>query len=99
MVLKLPVDGAGMQRAADEHGEDLRGIAQRGKERGAIHHAFYEGDDGKVIVVDEWDSAESFQGFFEAEGQNIGQLLQSAGAQGEPEPPVFYKKLSLGDEF
>ena len=64
----------------------------------AIHHDFYEGD-AEVIVVDEWDSPESFQGFFEAEGENIGRLMAAAGAAGEPAPPLFYRKMSLGDEF
>ncbi|MEA2493636.1 MAG: hypothetical protein QOJ29_1547 [Thermoleophilaceae bacterium] len=99
MVLKIPVDAAGMQRAADEHGDLMRSIAQRGKEAGAAHHNFFEGDDGQVIVVDEWDSPDNFKAFFEAEGENIGQLMQTAGAQGEPDPPRFYRALSLGDEF
>lgn len=98
MVLRIPVDAASMERAAAEHSELLQGIAGRAKEHGAIHHAFYEGDDG-VVVVDEWDSPESFQAFFEAEGQNIGQLMGAAGATGEPAPPRFHRKLSTGDDF
>ena len=98
MLLHIPVDGAGLKRAAEEHGELLRGIAGRAKEHGAIHHDFYEGD-AEVIVVDEWDSPESFQAFFEAEGENIGQLMAAAAASGEPAPPLFYRKMSLGDQF
>jgi hypothetical protein len=52
-----------------------------------------------VLVVDEWENPEAFQGFYEAEGANIGQLMQAAGAQGTPAPPTFHRKLSLGDEF
>lgn len=99
MVLKIPVDAEGMRRAADEQSDLMKGITARARDRGAIHHAFYAADDGSMLVVDEWDSAESFQGFFEAEGENIGQLMQAAGATGEPDPPRFYEKLSLGDEF
>ena len=98
MVLKIPVDAAGMERAANEQGDHLKGIAGRAKERGATRHAFYEGN-GEVIVVDEWDSPESFQAFFEAEGENIGQLMAAAGATGEPAPPTFYRKLDTGDDF
>ena len=97
MVLRVPVDPAAFERAAGENQDLLKGISQRAKERGAIHHDFYEGD-GKVIVVDEWDSPESFHAFFEAEGANIGQLMQASGA-GEPEAPMFHRKMSLGDEF
>jgi hypothetical protein len=99
VVLKIPVDADGLRKAAGEHGDLMREISGRGREQGAIHHDFYAGNDGSVIVVDEWDSAESFQGFFESEGQNIGQLMQAAGATGAPDAPRFYEKLSLGDEF
>jgi heme-degrading monooxygenase HmoA len=98
MILKIPLDAAGMERAAQEHSDLLKGIAGRGRDRGATHHAFYEGD-GEVIVVDEWDSPESFHAFFEAEGENIGQLMGAAGATGEPGPPTFYRKLETGDDF
>ena len=98
MILRIPVDPAEMRRAAAENQELLNGISGRARERGAIHHDFYEGD-GEVIVVDEWDAPESFQGFFEAEGANIGQLMQAANAKGEPGPPSFHQKMSLGDEF
>jgi hypothetical protein len=98
MVLTVPgADGAAMERAVDQDREKFLAIAERAKSRGAIHHAFYEGD-GKIIVVDEWDSPESFHAFFEAEAGTIGPLMQAAGA-GEPEPPQFYRKVSLGDEF
>jgi heme-degrading monooxygenase HmoA len=98
MMLRIPADAAGMKRVASEGGDDLRAVAGRAKDRGAIHHAFYEGD-GEVVVIDEWDSPESFQAFFEAEGENIGKLMATAGAQGEPSPPTFYRRLELGDEF
>ena len=98
MLLHIPVDGAGLRRAAEEQGDLLRGIAGRAKEGGAIHHDFYEGD-AEVIVVDEWDSPESFQAFFEAESEGIGRLMAAAAATGEPAPPLFYRKMSLGDEF
>ncbi len=99
VVLKIPVDADGMRKAAQEHGDLMREVAGAGREAGAIHHDFYAGEDGSVIVVDEWDSKESFQGFFEAQGEKIGQLMQTAGAQGAPDAPRFYEKLSLGDEF
>jgi hypothetical protein len=98
MVLRIPVDVAGIERAAQEQSDLIRGISGRAKERGAIHHDFFEGD-GAVFAVDEWDSPESFEAFFEAEGENIGQLMATAGATGQPGPPTFYRKLSLGDEF
>lgn len=43
--------------------ETLTRISNRGKELGAIHHRFGIGD-AEVFVIDEWESAEAFQGFF-----------------------------------
>jgi hypothetical protein len=98
MVLRVPADAEALKRAAQEDRDAFLGIAERAKGRGAIHHDFYAGD-GECFVVDEWDSPESFQGFLEDEGANIGSLMAAAGVQGEPGPPQFYEKLSLGDEF
>ena len=97
MVLRIPVDPDAFERAAGENQELLNGISERAKGRGAINHAFYRGSEG-VVVVDEWDRPESFQAFFDAEGENIGQLMAAAGA-GEPAPPTFHEKISVGDEF
>jgi hypothetical protein len=97
VVLRVPADAEGIKRATEENRETFLAIADRAKGRGAIHHAFYAGD-GEVLIVDEWDSAESFQSFFQDESPNIGPLMEAGGAQGEPEAR-FYEKLSLGDEF
>ena len=98
MVLRVPAEAEGIKKAAQDNKDALVGISERAKGRGAIHHAFYAGE-GEVLVVDEWDSSESFQAFFADEAPNIGSLMQAAGAQGEPGPPRFYEKLELGDEF
>ena len=98
VILRVPTDGASFERVAAESGDSMKGIAERGRGRGAIHHAFYEGD-GAVFVVDEWESAEKFQSFFEDEAPNIGPLMAQAGVEGQPGPPSFYRKLSTADEF
>src|SRR3954452_1333666 len=98
MTLRIPADADALERAVEQNRELFLGIAERAKGRGAIHHDFYAAG-GEVVVVDEWESPEAFQGFFEDEGQNIGQLMAAAGVQGQPGPPAFYSKLSLGDQF
>ena len=97
MILRVSVDPADMRRAAEESGDTFLGIAAHARENGAIHHEFWAGD-GEVLAVDEWESAEAFQAFFEAKGGGIGALMGAAGA-GEPAPPSFYEKLDLGDSF
>jgi hypothetical protein len=98
MVLRIPADVDSVQRVAQEHADEMRGVAERSKEYGAIRHGFYAGE-GEVFVVDEWDSPESFQKFWEAEAPNIGPLMEAAGAQGEPGPPQFYTKMDTGTAF
>jgi len=99
VVLPIPVDPDAFERVAAEKADTMKEITARSRERGAIHHAFFAGDDGKVYVVDEWDSAESFQAFFQDEAPNIGPLIEAANPTGEPGPPQFYRKLDSGDEF
>jgi heme-degrading monooxygenase HmoA len=97
LTLRVPVQTDNFARAAEEHNELFRSIAADARGRGCIHHDFYAGD-GEVVVVDEWESAEAFQSFYEDQGPRIGELMAAAQA-GQPAPPMFYEKLSLGDQF
>jgi len=98
MTLRIPADRATVERAVEQERDVFFGITERSKTAGAIHHSFYA-DGNEVLVIDEWPNPESFQAFFEAEGENIGKLLAAAGIEGPSGPPVFYDKLELGDEF
>ena len=51
-----------------------------------MHHCFVEVD-GDIMAVDEWDSAESFQAFFEG-NEDIPKIIAETGAQGPPEISV-----------
>jgi hypothetical protein len=97
MILRMQVNPDDLERAMQENGDTVRGVQERSKEFGAIHHAFYVGD-GEALVVDEWDTPESFQKFFEAEQPNIGPLLQAAGIQAEPQIS-FFRKLETVHAF
>jgi hypothetical protein len=97
MTLRVKVDPARFEQYAADNGEQLQAIAGRGREAGAIHHAFYGSDDGTLLVLDEWDSPESFRSFFEGNAE-IGEVMQAVGAEGEPEV-TFWRKLDAGDEF
>jgi hypothetical protein len=98
MMLRMQTDPGSIERVASEQGDAIRAVSQRGQAAGAIHHAFFAGDDGTAYVIDEWDSPESFQSFFEAEQPNIGPLMEAAGVEGEPEIR-FFQKLNTGDDF
>jgi len=99
MVLPMTVDSESLERVAAEQGDAMKGVSARGKAAGAVHHAFYAGTDGTCYVIDEWDSPESFQAFFESETPNIAPLMQAAGVEGQPGPPRFYRKLNTGDDY
>ena len=95
MTMRAAGDPAKLEALAAERHDELVGITERAKELGVIAHRFY-GSDGKVMVVDEWRDAESFQRFFEQERPRIESLMQEV-ATGEPEI-VFWTKLETGDD-
>jgi hypothetical protein len=74
----------------------FRSIADDARSRGAIHHRFGVGD-GFVLVVDEWESADAFQTFFESNAE-IPKLMQEAGAESEPEF-TFSEAIDSPDQF
>ncbi len=76
----------------------LEAIGNDAKARGAIHHRFYGSADGDTVMVyDEWDSAESFQAFFEAHPE-IGEMMASVGVTEKP-TITFWRALETGDQF
>lgn len=95
MVMHVPGDPGKLEEYAQANPELLKDISADGRSQGAIHHQFFGGD-GEVVVVDEWDSEESFQKFFESQ-QEIPKIMQEV-ATGEPQIS-FYRPLDTGDEF
>jgi len=95
MTMRFTGDPAKLEAVAAERHDELTAIVGRAKEAGVIAHRFYGGD-GKVMIVDEWPDAESFQRFFEQERPHIEPLMQAV-ATSEPEIE-FWTKLETGDE-
>jgi hypothetical protein len=73
----------------------LARIIERAKAQGLIAHRFY-GSEGKLMAIDEWPDAESFQAFFAENEHEIGPMMQAV-ATSEPEI-VFWTKLDTGDD-
>ena len=96
VTVTIPCDTDAFLAVAAERAEEMTAISNEGRNQGAIHHRFALGD-GVVVVVDEWDSAESFQGFF-ADNAAIGELMQAAGASGPPEVAI-YEAIETADAF
>jgi heme-degrading monooxygenase HmoA len=64
------------------------------KKLGAIHHTFAAGEN-ELIVVDEWDTAESFQAFFNG-NPKVEKVTADIGVQGPPTVEVFEKGEAAG---
>ena len=54
----------------------MQAILDSAKEHGVIAHRFYGSDDGQIMVVDEWPDEQSFQSFFQENGERIGAMMQ-----------------------
>jgi hypothetical protein len=81
VTMKVQGDTDQVRRFIAIEGDRLRAIAQTARDAGAIHHRFGVGD-GLVVVVDEWDSGESFQRFISSD--EVVAVIGEMGAQGKP---------------
>jgi heme-degrading monooxygenase HmoA len=97
MTLRATADGRKLEEYAGANPDTMQEIVEHAKEHGLIAHRFYATDDGKVMVVDEWPDAESFQTFFDHERERIGPMMEAAGMTGDPEVQIW-RKLDTGDE-
>ena len=67
MTLRIKADPSRLQEVMASNDARWQAVNSRAKELGAIHHRFMAGADGtEILVLDEWESAEAFQKFFEA---------------------------------
>ena len=98
MTLTVDADPAKLEEIGASDPDRMTAILDQAKEHGLIAHRFYGSDDGRVMVVDEWDSAESFQSFFSEQGEQIGGMMAEAGVTAEPRPE-FWRVLDTPDKY
>ena len=65
------------RHACDGISDEARG------RREPARHLFADDGAGNVLIVDEWDSRESFDAFFGSQPE-IGRLMQEVGVSGPP---------------
>jgi heme-degrading monooxygenase HmoA len=94
--LRAKGDPAALEKYAAANADQMKRIANEGKKSGAAHHLFAAGK-GEIVVIDEWDSLESFQKFFQGQSE-IPQMMAAAGITGEPEI-TSYRVLDTKDAF
>ncbi len=95
VTMKVKGDTDQFRRFIGSEGDRLREVAQSARDAGAIHHRFGVGE-GFVVVIDEWDSAESFQRFISSDA--VVAVIGEMGAQGEPEVDIT-EAVDSPDQF
>ena len=90
-------DAAKLEAYTAANTDTMQGVLDRATQHGLIAHRFYGADDGRIMVIDEWPDAESFQAFFEAQGPHIQAVMSEMGVSSEPEI-TFWRKLESHDE-
>ena len=93
---KVPGDTEAFRRFIPNQADLMRRISEDAKSQGAIHHRFAIGE-GFVLIIDEWESVETFQRFFQS-NPDIPTAMREAGAQGEPEF-TFAEAVETADQF
>jgi len=96
MALRVQADPAKLIESMNADEARWQRINAAAKEAGCIHHRFMAGD-GEVLVVDEWESPEAFQRFFEA-NQDVPEIMREVGATSEPQIS-FWQPLETPDAF
>jgi heme-degrading monooxygenase HmoA len=100
VMTRFPGKASELERlAADQHAETLTRVSQLGRDRGCLHHMFVEDIDGNLLVIDEWDSEDSFNAFFSGSAaDDIKQMTADAGVTGPP-TSTTYRILDTPDRF
>jgi hypothetical protein len=88
VTIHFPVSDVGKAiEGLNSNGKFLEEISESTRGAGIIHHRFVSGD-GELMVIDEWETAEQFQSFFDG-NPKIAEVMASIGMTGPPEITVF----------
>jgi heme-degrading monooxygenase HmoA len=93
----IKVDPAVLRNLFESKADVFKAIAEEAKTVGALHHQFVAGED-RVLILDEWESAEAFQQFFSGQPE-IAALMQEAGVEEPPEIQVWQPMTDAPDLF
>ncbi|MFL5885423.1 MAG: hypothetical protein ACJ77M_10165 [Thermoleophilaceae bacterium] len=96
MSLRVKADADQLERYAQEHQDLMHRITDDAKSHGCIHHTF-AAENGDVVVMDEWESRDAFEKFFD-DNADVAKIMQDMGVQSEPEIH-FYRPLDTRDQF
>jgi heme-degrading monooxygenase HmoA len=97
VITTVSADVAVFEKVVSENAETMRGISDEARSRGAQRHLFADDGAGHVLIVDEWDSRESFDAFFGSQ-PDIGKMMAEVGVTAPPST-VSYRVLESADRF
>ena len=97
VITTLTADAAVFEKVMSENSDTLRGISEEARSKGATRHLFADDGAGNVLIVDEWDSRESFDAFFGSQPE-IGKMMQEVGVSGPPST-TSYRVIDTVDRF
>jgi len=88
VVIRFPVSNVADAIAGlNANAAVLEEITELTKDHGMVSHRFLSGSD-HLAVVDEWESADQFQAFFDG-NPRVAEVMTSIGMSGPPEISVF----------
>jgi quinol monooxygenase YgiN len=96
IMLRMPGDGARLEKAATENRSLLQPVVAKAREYGVISHRFWA-NETEIVVVDEWPDQQTFEAFLADQDDQIKQIMDQAGVTTEPEL-THWRKLATGDE-
>jgi len=98
VTLRATADAGVIEERAGANPAGMQEILDIAVPHGLISHRFYANDAGEVLVVDEWETAEGFQAFFQEAEPLIGPMMAEAGVTTQPEV-TFWRKLDTHDDY
>jgi heme-degrading monooxygenase HmoA len=96
MTMRVQGDTEKFRQFVENNADEMRRISDDARSKGCLAHQFGIGD-GYVLVIDEWESPEAFQSFFEGNAE-VENVMRESGAQGEPEIS-FAEAVDSADRF
>jgi|SRR5947209_17646160 len=96
MTMRVPGDTEKFRQFVENNADEMRKIGEDARSKGCLAHQFGIGD-GYVLVIDEWESPEAFQSFFEG-NTDVENVMRESGAQGQPEIS-FVEAVDSADRF
>jgi hypothetical protein len=97
MVQEIAADPNALERFASANKQTMSSILDAAKKHGLTAHRFFGSEDGsKVLVVDEWPDAQSFEAFAQEQAPQIEPMLAAAAATNWSEP-TYWRELATDD--